>query len=184
MNRISFLHHASIRSLLMGTALFLFVLQLVFEVWVWSPMQEQRDRLTMSVLRRSRAPSNDIQSPSAPAQRIEYFSQALQQMPHESERLIKWHALATKHAIRIKNINYKESLEFPVLQKTLMQAELEASYPAIRSFIRDVLEHDLATGLESMSIAQATGNASGLKVQLHFAIYSHASSRNPLNGTH
>lgn len=180
----SFVPRFARRHLIISAALALLLLQLAHE-WLWlSPRQEERDRLALSVQRRLRTPMSDTLVEPVPLQRIQYYAKVLKELPDEAERLVTWHALATKHAVRIKSVNYKDSSESLGVNKTLMQAEMEASYPAVRLFIRDVLHHDLATGLESMNISHATGNAALLKVQLQFVMYAHAESSTPHDRTH
>ena len=164
------------RTLMVGAVLVLSLLQLAHEWWWLSPLQEERDRLALSVQRRLRTPQSENPVEPVPLQRLQYYAKVLQELPDEPERLVTWHALAAKHSVRIKSVNYKDSAESLGVNKTLMQAEMEASYPAVRLFIRDVLHHDLATGLESLNISQATGNTAMLKVQLQFVMYSHAAT--------
>jgi hypothetical protein len=153
-------------------AVLLVLIQLIFEWGLLSPLQVERDRLVLTLQRRLRSPIADTPAEPVAQQRIQYYAKVLQELPQESERLVMWHALANKHAVRVKSVNYKNSTELRGVHKTLMQAELEASYPAVRLFIRDVLHHDIAIGLESMNISQAPGNTSGLKVQLNFVMYA------------
>lgn len=150
--------------------------QIVVEFLLFKPMNDQLAKVSTAHVQQQLPTSDMTRSASNTEpnalQRLRDLEVAAPKLSDNHNRILNWHSLADQHSVKIKGVNYKQSIEATGLGKTVLQAEVETTYLSLRRFIRAVHAADRACGLENITITQNTGGSPILKVQLEFVLYS------------
>ena len=90
-------------------------------------------------------------------------------------RIERLHQVAAAHGVQLRKASYKTLALAAGLSRHEVQADVAGTYPALREFLRDLLEQDPAAAFESLEFSRPPGSA-GVRAQLRLGLYLRSSA--------
>jgi len=125
------------------------------EVQWFLPQAQQQARLAHSLKTAKLAPA-----PAAPdplQTRLDDVLQRLHRLQGIHERIVQIHDIAARRGVLLRHANYKKPPTESGIARLDMQVDLSGSYPAVRLFLRDLVQQDPAAAIESLDFAISPG---------------------------
>ncbi len=151
-------------------------LQAAFEFWLRAPLANEVLRLQEQGGRMP-GPAN----PSEPARvpdlraRTDAVLERLETARATDARIVHLHALAVDHGVQLRKVSYVRPASAGAVGRHEIQAELAASYPAVRQYLRALLAQDPALAIESLEFSRPPGGA-GVRALVRFSMYFRAAA--------
>lgn len=107
-------------------------------------------------------------APATSKPRLDDLLLRLRRLPANETRLLHLHQLAAKHSLVWHKADYQTQTQSGGVVRLEIRADLSGTYPDIRLFLRDLMQQDEATVIESLEFNR--GNAS-VHAQVRLVLY-------------
>ena len=165
----------SVRVLLLAALLALGGLQVAFELRLLAPLKGRVVVLEEAVQHLPARPSGDVAAPPKTQLQLDAILLRLEGDDATQARIERLHQTAAAHGVLLRKANYKTLALAAELSRHEVQADVSGSYPAIREFLRELLEQDPAVAIESLEFSRPPG-AIGVRAQVRLALYLRSSA--------
>ena len=119
------------------------------------PQARQQARLAYSLKTTQRSPAPVAPDPLQT--QLDDVLQRLQRLQGTHERIVQIHDIATRRGVLLRHANYKTPATESGIARLERQVDLGGSYPAVRLFLRDLVQADPAAAIESLDFARPPG---------------------------
>jgi len=156
---------------LLGTMLLAMVVaQWLFESRGLAPVVQTQAQLhTRMAQARQMGAAQNAQA-TAPQLRLTDILQRLPQQPERDARVALLHQLAKQRGVSLRKVSYQWQTPAQEVAQLEAVADLSGSYPALRQFLRDLLQQDPAVAIASLEFSRPAGSA-GVRTQARLVFY-------------
>ena len=164
-----------LRVLLLLAVLAMGALQAAFELRLLAPLKFRVAALEAAVQRLPTRPAGEAAAPPKTQLQLDVILSRLEGEDDTKARIERLHQVAAAHGVQLRKASYKTLALAAGLSRHEVQADVAGTYPALREFLRDLLEQDPAAAIESLEFSRPPGSA-GVRAQLRLGLYLRSSA--------
>jgi Tfp pilus assembly protein PilO len=158
--------------------LVMLIAQALIDYRLLAPVAEDVQRLSAEIAQARSKNREDVTTTATATPLRNRLDQVLSRLPDTDAltgRLEALHRVADEHRLSLRKLNYQRKTLVDNFDRCEIQADIAATYPAIRQFLRVLLQQDSAAAVESLEFSRAPGSGV-VRAQLRLVLYSRVKS--------